>query len=367
MSLFNMNPDESTESPEEEGIGTENRYLQKTSEGMKLVAKLVSVGEKRGKTDELMLEMNRLIEEKFLTLSKDDEAPGGADTYADLQKAYDDLEALVSFPQFENHTIVAVGGCFSSGKSCFLNSLLEETNLLPSDTTPTTSIPTYIMAGNEDAFYALNKHQNKVVIDRDALDAITHQFLTHYKVSFSHILRILTVERKNFKHPNLMFLDTPGYSKSDHLKRKEDNTDENIAREHLRNADFLIWLMDIQNGTVPQTDIEFIKSLQFKKPILFIFNKADKKPAKDVTNIIEVASKNLSKQEIQVYDVIGYSSNEIREYSPQGKAQDQRLLEALESAVSVSDKGELTSPLFISSMCYNIARHFHSLNEESTF
>ncbi|TOF43990.1 GTP-binding protein, partial [Vibrio parahaemolyticus] len=92
----------------------------------------------------------------------------------------------------------------------------------------------------------------------------------------------------------LIFLDTPGYSKSDNQQK----IDENIARQHLRVADYLIWLVDSQNGTVPQQDIDFLQSLELDQPVLVVMSKADKKLESEVKSIIKVAKADLENAEI---------------------------------------------------------------------
>ncbi|MDD3052436.1 MAG: dynamin family protein, partial [Candidatus Cloacimonetes bacterium] len=304
-----------------------NRYLENKEEGIELLAKLVSANSFDSKIESLLRELEVMIEEEFLLLSQKDKCPGSAETYSNLQKAFADLIEIVNFPELENKFTVAVGGQFSSGKSKFLNCILNAKDLLPTDTLATTSIPTHIVSGKTDSFFALNNYQSKIEIDLEALHAISHAFKATYNLSFSHILKMIIVERGLFEWENISLLDTPGYSKADSIKSRTDNTDENIAREHLRTADYLIWLMDIQNGTVPEEDIRFIESLQFDEPILFIFNKADKKTPELINQVIKSAKANLEKNEIKYFDVIGFSSLRNQEFSASGEVLKQFLNE----------------------------------------
>ncbi len=111
-------------------------------------------------------------------------------------------------------------------------------------------------------------------------------------------------------YENIAFLDTPGYSKSD----GEKEIDKNVALNHLKNIDSLIWLIDIDNGTIRDGDIKFIQSLNFDGDILFIVNKSDKKPLSDVKNIIDSIKDTLKSRGIDFVDVVAYSSHENREY-----------------------------------------------------
>lgn len=294
-----------------------NRYLNHPVLGLELVSQLVTVGENCSAAHKKLTELVALVEEDFLPLTEDDFNTAGARAYRDLRRVCTDLEALIQFPEIERHYTVAVGGMFSSGKSRFLNSLLE-CDLLPTDTNPTTSIPTYLTHGEEDTITALNRFHQSIPINEQGLQAICHAFHDRFNVSFSHILRLIHVRRKKMKYPRITFLDTPGYSKSDSLE-KAGNVDEHIAREHLRQADFLIWLVDIQNGTIPQDDFFFIRSLDFKRPILFVLNKADKKTDSEIEQTLLAARKDLSRAgDIKVYGVTAYSASLGREYGDQG-------------------------------------------------
>ncbi len=286
---------------------------------IKLLTSLISAESKVSEEDRRILrELELLIEEDFLNLVKVDECPRSAKIYADLQDVFEDLVNVFSFPGLENTSTVAVGGQFSTGKSKFLNAILGGEALLPTATEPTTAIPTYIFQAPEDAIYALNRHQHKVPLDEEGLKAISHGFKKKYNVSFSHILKLITVEKANFKWKNITLLDTPGYSKSDNKSSRYDNTDESIAHSHLRTADFLVWLIDIQNGTIPRADMDFIENMDYQRPILFVFNKADKKPESEVFKILEKAEADLKESGIPSQGVIAYSAEKKKEYSASG-------------------------------------------------
>ncbi len=317
-SAMNKRPEKNeTRKASSKSVGA-NRYLTDPGEGLKLLADLVSNKSKGNKTDKILDEIYKMITEEFFDLAQNDVSPRSAKAYKGLLDAYNDLVEICLFPAIENKHIVAVGGHFSAGKSKFLNSIIGDKKLLPIDQTPTTSIPTYILKGKEDTITALNYFENKIELDSDALKVIAHDFHRTYGLSFSHLLKLITVERKNFPYENIMFIDTPGYSKADTIKTRHSNTDENIAREHLRSAELLIWLIDIKNGTIPNEDIGFIKSLKMEEPILFVINKADLKIEKEIQKVVKSVRENVLKADLPLYDVIAYSSSEGKEYTKKG-------------------------------------------------
>lgn len=299
-----------------------NRYLENREDGLKLLTQLISAKSGASNNSSKFLrgiEIN--IEKDFLELVTKYECPYSAKIYSDLQKVYEDIVNVVNFPNLENTFTVAVGGSFSAGKSRFLNAILfKGEDLLPTDTDRTTAIPTYLLSGEKESIFALNRYQHRIEIDEDALHAVSHAFNSEYGVSFSHILKLIAVEKKNIPYKNITFLDTPGC--------RNDSTDDNIAKEHLRTSDYLIWLVDIQNGTIPQTDVDFILNLDYEMELLVVLNKAENKTLKEIRDTVFVAKSNLEKNKVKFYDVIGFSSSLCKEYSPSGKVLDSFLSQA---------------------------------------
>jgi len=309
--LMNGHMEELSIEPQKKSVVSplnENPYLSDPNMGLELCSSLISKADGFSDVHLLQADIKSVIEHDFLIHTDKDDNTTGAKAYAQLLSWLEQLSEAVSFPQLQQSYTVAVGGSFSAGKTRFLNTVLGCPSLLPTDTTPTTSIPTFLFKGTQDSIDALNFYGKKTAINEEALKAICHAFNTKYNVTFSHILQLIAVERAEFKYPNLIFLDTPGYSKTDNIANSEQNTDENIARAHLRTADYLIWLVDNQNGTVPQPDIEFLKSLELQQPVLVVMSKADKKPESEINKIIKVAKTDLDNAEIDYLDVIGYSA-----------------------------------------------------------
>lgn len=296
------------------GAGKSNRYLEDAELGLQLCSSLVAKPELRTQNVNYLEKIDCLIKKEFLSHSEQGENTNGATAYARLLEWFDLLKEAVSFPQLQQSHTVAVGGSFSAGKTRFLNTVLGCPSLLPVDTTPTTSIPTFLFKGEKNRIDALNFYGKKTEINEDAIKAICHAFNKKYQVTFSHILQMIAVERESFNYANLIFLDTPGYSKSDNQQK----IDENIARQHLRVADYLIWLVDSQNGTVPQQDIDFLQSLELDRPVLVVMSKADKKLESVVKGIIKKAKEDLGNADIDYLDVIGYSAVDDIEVSDHG-------------------------------------------------
>lgn len=302
-----------SETRKEDGFKENNKYIDNPSEGMKFLSKILSINENNSSKEEQFQIFEKLIEEDFMSISEKEDLPNEGEMYNKLFKIRNSIQELIEFPFISGKNIVAIGGGFSAGKSAFINSIIGE-EILPTDTRPTTSIPTYILRAEETKIYTLNNYGSKAEIDIEGVQAISHMFYEKYSMSFAHIINNIVLQSKTMEYDKISFLDTPGYTKSDKLK-KEDNTDETIARKHLANADYLLWVIDIEKGTIPQQDIEFISKLNFNKPIFFIFNKADKKIQSDIENIISTAKENLNNSNIQIEGICAYSAKESKFYA----------------------------------------------------
>ena len=110
------------------------------------------------------------------------------------------------------------------------------------------------------------------------------------------------------------FLDTPGYNKAD-MDTQDTLKDEHLAKEQLKTVDFLIWLVDISNGTLHERDAEFLREAPADAPILVIANKAELKDEHGRKAVTDSIKSTLEDRSIKVFGVTAYSSREGVEYS----------------------------------------------------
>jgi len=310
-------------------LNSNNSYLNNPIKGMRLISNIIKKDLSQGKSNlEIKFdEFNSFLKNDFIDFTNQISISNEAELYSKLINIRDELSKDVKFSELVNKTHIGVGGSFSAGKSSFLNSILgrdiNAEDILPIDSVPTTSIPTYIVKKDKNSnlltddinIYTFNQDGNRSKIDEESLLAISHEFNKLYGFGFTSIINKIVVYVDTMSYDNIAFLDTPGYSKSD----GEDNIDQNIAQKHLINADSLIWLIDADNGIIRDGDIKFIKSLNFKGDILFILNKADKKPKQDIINILEAIRETLVKHNINYIDIVAYSSHDREEYFSDNK------------------------------------------------
>lgn len=230
-----------------------------------------------------------------------------------FQLSLERFEEFTLFPAFESKQLIGVGGAFSSGKSMLLNTIIGE-KLLPTQTDPSTVVPTFIIHSPHEEVGVINIFNVRSRMSIQEFKSISYDFIDKHKIELRHLIKraFISSSKLNFEH--LTLLDTPGYSKPDDKNSYSDRTDEAVAREQLRTADYVIWVMDIENGTLKSTDIDFLQKLCITKPILMVLSKADKPSHEDVERIRQEVIAKIASIGI-VAGVIPFSAAKNSEYS----------------------------------------------------
>lgn len=91
-------------------------------------------------------------------------------------------------------------------------------------------------------------------------------------------------------------------------------TDREKASLQISSSDFLIWLVDIENGGITQDDIQFMEGLSIKTAFLIVFTKADTKTEAQIQEILNTSRVTLTNSNISFYGITAYSSKEGKEY-----------------------------------------------------
>ena len=293
-----------------------NHYLADPKKGMELIAKLLPNHKKKSSADKVAHRLDYMLDNEILTTLKD---VGGntLELSRKLTKLSDRIMEYQKIRLLSGKSIIGIVGRFSAGKSGFINSLLKTSDnqiILPEDQNPTTSIPTYIVGGEKEIIQAYSSNRT-INLDVDAMQAMTHKFYEEYGIGFSRFVGNIVIHTPNFpqKHKkSIAFLDTPGYSKPD-VDVRENMTDEYLAEQQLKAADFLIWLVTADDG-FKQKDLDFIQRVQINTPILAVVNKADRKPESDCRSIVETGRQTLKDKGINIFGIAAYSAWEGKEY-----------------------------------------------------
>ena len=211
---------------------------------------------------------------------------------------------------------VAVCGGYSSGKSSFLNNLLNTGNALPTGIEPVSMVNTYINCGSDFKRMSVkgrNVKDELVSLNREVLDCIQHS--SKSKVYVASVLKTLYIDLPVFNErrflDGLTFIDTPGYNNSEAANNENGKTDKDTALEAMKNADAIIWCIDTETGTISKNDIDILNDAigqNADTPYVIVFTKMDKKPVDEFIGILKAADKvcHNSMRE-QPVDILGYS------------------------------------------------------------
>lgn len=292
-----------------------NPYLSEPSKGMELIAKLLPRARQSDAASNAARSLKAMLTREVMPTLRVVELEDAVGLNRSLVRLGEQIMEHHKVRLLKDKTIVGIGGKFSAGKSKFINSLLDAGGeiRLPENIDPTTSIPTYIVGG-EQSIFAYTRGA-RVPLDVDAMNALTHEFKKKYSIGFARFVNSLVIHAPSFPKKfsdRIALLDTPGYSKAD--GSDEFLTDRHLADMNLRAADFLIWLVSIDNGTITEPDIQFIERLELETPTLIVLNKADKRTPSDCRAVLEDVRRLVRERELNVFGVTAYSSSERKEY-----------------------------------------------------
>ena len=298
---------------DEVNILDENMYISNEDKAVELIAELI-----KNKSDSSVHFRRRILEKinDLFSLFSEVSIKDEMIMYERFLNLCSRLSERKKIQKLHNKVVISFGGRVSSGKSKFINTISGIGDKLPVDQKTTTAIPTYIIKSKEENIYANSVYGYSTEISTEALNAMAHEFDTVYGIGFPAFVDSIIIESNEYSLPEeIALLDTPGYTKYD-----EDNnsrkvvSDREKAFEQLSVSDYLIWLIDIDTGSITEDDIQFIETLRIKTPILIVFTKADLKSQNEIEQIISVARDTISQTTIDCFEITAYSANEKKEY-----------------------------------------------------
>jgi len=257
--------------------------------------------------------LNNLVRYDLRALGRQGSPDDFADICFELEQELERFQEFCAFPSLAQKFVVAFGGGFSAGKSSLINALLGK-RLLVTEVDPTTSLPTYLLRGDEDAINALNYFGLHIRLGDEEFLSLTHDEVERYGSNVSRLLRSAIISRSDFPWQNLALIDTPGYTKHED-KRHSKRTDEHIARTQLNSAQAIVWLIDARQGCITEDDIKFLATLRPEIPRLIAVSRADQKSAEDIASIIAGIRTTLEKRNLQFIDVVAVSARK-KEWPP---------------------------------------------------
>ncbi|CAM6459588.1 Dynamin N-terminal domain-containing protein [Leclercia adecarboxylata] len=268
------------------------------------------------KEDEALLRaLEDLIEQDLPALARRGSPPMFTDILRALRHEMVRFREFCEYPALSGKVVVGLGGSFSAGKSSLINALVGDRKCLVTEVDPTTSLPTYLVQGEQETpdVKAINLFNRLITLSHSQFRTLTHEELERYGSQVSRMLKSVVVAHSGFGWENLALLDTPGYSKAD--EEGSARTDASVARSQLNSAQFIIWLVPADKGTITEDDIAFLASLDKQIPKLIIISRADKHPEEAVGNIVSLVRETLAQRGIDVLDVLPFSTRPRQPWS----------------------------------------------------
>ncbi len=164
---------------------------------------------------------------------------------------------------------ISVIGSFSAGKSSIINTLSSSSKeIVPSDTSKTTSIPMFIKHGKNGIL--INTVYSKTIdLEINYLDKIIKEVRYNPNTDYRRYIDFLVLKYNGFPYENITIIDTPGYSGSDE--------DYAISMSITDISDGVIFIFDASRGALTEEDLNIIEYVNNKKiDIIIIANKIDK-------------------------------------------------------------------------------------------
>lgn len=188
---------------------------------------------------------------------------------------------------------VGVIGNFSSGKSLFINSLLED-NVCPIDQSPTTSSVT--------KFY-FSPQEEILINDKISSREEYQKLVRHEGTGENTKVNYIKYGYPSIYFSNIVLYDSPGF------ENPSNKQDEQETLKLLEKVDAILYLVDINKGEISKKEIERLTKIKEEGKILFcILNKSDLKSPKAIEKI-----KAQIKQHNIFEEIIDYSSKNVFE------------------------------------------------------
>ena len=261
---------------------------------------------------ESVARFRQLLQEDMRALLNEAEIPSPVTTEVlfRLHAVADSMELMASSSAVQDKCVVAVAGGFSSGKSSFITSFMEDAALgLPVGIEPMTSIPTYVITGSSGAIRGYTYKGGVIDIAPHFYGRLSHAFVHSLGFNLRDILPFVAIETplRDLKH--VTFIDLPGYDPAS-SDSAYTGADRAIAMEFLAQAHALIWVIGLDsNGTVPDSDLSFLAELQLEeRPLYVVLNKADLRPEESVVEVLDVVRATLNDSGITYTGLCAYSS-----------------------------------------------------------
>ena len=258
-----------------------------------------------------------------------------------LQRLEKHLEDIVAFPHTFTKKSIAIGGGYSSGKSAFVNSFITQPDIkLPVGIRPVTAIPSFVISSSEVSIKGFSSNGATVDIEPEFYRQLSHDFIKTLSFTLKDIMPYMAVEvpLKEGLFENIYLIDTPGYNPGGEITTEDRRT----AIDFLKDRDALIWMIDVTAGTIPKSDLEFIRDIEPSVQFYVVLNKAELRLT-ELKDILEKVKETLYDEGIVPIGISAYSATLRKEYLSDGMSLDDFFLSQNQSVGNIEEelKGQI--------------------------
>lgn len=291
-----------------EAAQSEEKHKKAIDEHKKVLDILSDRPEKNEQTE--AFDKMRIVYNDLINKCIEYDLPSGK-LFKNFDELLEKIEDAINFPLFYHKNIIALCGQFSSGKTSMINSFLKD-NILPTSIEPTTAINTFVVYEKDNDLYIRNCFSGQTKVDKEFYDFVTHTFTKEYDKDVHSMVKYVSLHTQKLKYENIALLDTPGYTGQGQDATEDDS---NIAMKGIAQADNIIWVVSMENGTIRLNDLDFLEKEELNgKDILIVFNKADVQSEEDIDKIVEESKSLLDSRGIDYKDIVVYSSHQPENY-----------------------------------------------------
>jgi ribosome biogenesis GTPase A len=248
------------------------------------------------------------------------------------RRVYDLEDKITRFQKDEVFVNLVVAGEYNSGKSSVINSILGE-KIIPVGPEPMTLAVSIFKYGERRKALIEFEDETFREVSHEEFEKLKHTSKDESGIDVARIKYI------HFYYPDpylnkVNIIDTPGFSTT-----TEAGDDKKTREAILQKTDVLLWIFNVNNGTVKNSELNILKdlfekvfnpaeeeeisgelSVTKKKKLKFfcVVNRVDEKgniESSQVNNVMTEFEKELSKGlQFKVDSLIPYSAKKIQEY-----------------------------------------------------
>jgi len=261
--------------------------------------------------EELLNKLQEFVNKKLYPILLDDHVISSEEQVIILNVIHsliEELKVFLLYPWLNGKIKVAFAGKFSSGKSSIVNTLLGK-NVLPTDITHTTVLPTYITLTpySEYDILVIDNEGAIIPLERSFLQLFKHSNLDDFiGAILQKMIDYIILNEPVELVKNVIIIDTPGYNPG-----TTTNIDRELSMRVLQESDIIFWTVDINDGGMSGDSLEIIKKYELdknEKEFYIILNKAELKPPSARKRICDSIRKSIQTQNINCKDILFFSS-----------------------------------------------------------